>query len=454
MLLASPNSHVASSAQKFVRQHADPADLAEEIRQGLRSSEPAVRVENLRRLSEIAERFPDLLDLLRSALADPKQKVGQAACNALRCLRWPAGIAAVPFLRKLMSNRDVDVRVAAVGNLEFNRGHLYELLSNLLTRLGKDRSAKVKRAILGVLSDPTYGQPSNDPTLRSSEVLAAVRAALLDRMAEVRQAALMTLTRLWHPLPGDVLQDLLELARTDQDEVGNRAIYWLVTREDRPAGLLEVLRERLRRYPQRWEDETFAALDKLGYTPTLDELPLLLQGIQEQNTGFAYSAARMLARLGEPAVAGLIPFLGDDQPRQLRTCVATALGAIGPAARQALPDLARMIASQDHYEARAAVTAIAAIGEPAEVVEVLRPAFRHRVGVVRSAVLEVAANLGPAARPWLEELLHLSRTDGGTEAVLIALARDEPALRDRIADLLHEPDPARSTARAALAGLE
>src|SRR5262249_29896959 len=151
----------------------------------------------------------------------------------------------------------------------------------------------------------------------------------------------------------------------------------------------------------------FIALDKLGYTPAEEELPLLVRGLEEQNTDFAYRAATLLGRLGPPALPELTRHLSADFPDQARWCAAHGLGVMGPTAAPALPALAGLLAANSSDLRRTAIAAIGRVAAPAEAVRLLAPVLRARQGYVRSEALRVLAGLGADTAAALPELMEL-----------------------------------------------
>jgi hypothetical protein len=321
---------------------------------------------------------------------------------------------------------------------------LREALDELL-RLLKTGDPRTRARVVEVLASKP---------LRGPEALAATCAALGDE-EPVRAAALRSLQHNWRPLPAEAVPGLVHLVRTDPSYHGRDAASLLldVSRLCR-SELLPALRERLR-MPEAGRSAV-EALDRLGDVPTEDELPLLAAMLDD--TAFVSGpAARLLARMGPPA----LPHLIDRLTTQNASLLARALGTMGPLAREALPALGGLLGHDYSFARGVAVEAIAAIGTPAEVVSLLRPAFRDRAGGVRGRVLQVCAGLGADARPWLPELLHLLRTEDRPDELrpyqlaptLAGLAEHLPEVVGLVRQALGEPGTARANAIRTLAEL-
>jgi HEAT repeat protein len=406
---------VQGAARRFIARHAAAADQIDEVREALRSDAPARRRSAVPRLLGLAQQFPEVPDLFRRALADPDETVCLTAAWEIVLRQWPEGIDPEPLYREAL---------------------------DALLRLLKTASLRTRsRALEALAAKP----------LRGPEALAATCAALGGE-GLLRQAAVRALRDKWRPLPAEAIPGLIHFVRTDTTHLGRGAAALLQNVYPPPADFLPALRQRLKLGDTgRWVVE---CLDRLGHVPSEDELPLLVPMLEDHPL-VAGNAARLLARMGTPALPHLIAHL-DQRNGPL---LASALASMGPAARDALPALAAMIQHAHSFVRSRAVEVIAAIGTPAEIVELLRPAFRDRSGSVRGNVLRVCARLGADAGPWLPELLHLVRTEdrpeelspGRLSSTLAHLAEHLPEVVELLRQALHEPGTARANALAALA---
>ncbi|MFO0964375.1 MAG: HEAT repeat domain-containing protein [Gemmataceae bacterium] len=168
------------------------------------------------------------------------------------------------------------------------------------------------------------------------------------------------------------------------------------------------------------------------------------------------AAARSLARLGAPAVPGVIKALSDEDAR-IRGIAALALRHIGPAAKDAAPALAEALRDMDISVASEAAQALGAIGPAAapalaaalkkdaspavvvracEAIRILGPAAKECVPTLIATlkkpkdlenvlpVLEALGRIGPAAAPAAGEIVRLLRPEALKEAKAGPLLED------------------------------
>jgi uncharacterized protein (TIGR02996 family) len=415
------SSPLRSSAKRFVERFTEPDDQVREIREALRSENPERRKQALSGLLARAASFPDLFDLVLGALSDPDESVRLAAISAVVRRGWPEGIDPEPLLQPV--------------------------LNELLARL-KAEEPKVRGKALSLLGTRTLrGRP---------EALSAICSAL--RGDEPIRRTVMSLLSEWRPLPAEAVPGLIHIVRTDPSHHGRAAAGLLLEVFPRPADFLPALRERL--LMGEAGRAACDALDRLQHIPSDEEVPLLVEVLEANDHSRQYSghAARMLARRGPSSLPYLIDRLSGDNA----IWGVTALATMGSSARAALPALAAVLDHPWTFVRSAVVESIAAIGAPAEIIPLLRPAFRDRDGHVRGKVLAVCSRLGAEARPWLPELMRLVRTEEDPDelqppnltATLAQLARDIPELADRLREALHEPRTASRNAAAALGALD
>jgi HEAT repeat protein len=162
------------------------------------------------------------------------------------------------------------------------------------------------------------------------------------------------------------------------------------------------------------------ALGDLGDPVALDALLAALAGPDEE--GVRWRAAEGLARLGEPAVAGLAVLAGDRDP-DVRWKAIVALGDIGdPGAAAAL--LVRL-ADPDRFVRGRAVSALARLGGPC--LPIALDALADPDPRVRQGAAEVLGLLGdPASADGLLRALR-DPTESVRRAAAVALLRLNPA---------------------------
>src|SRR5262249_12299808 len=79
-------------------------------------------------------------------------------------------------------------------------------------------------------------------------------------------------------------------------------------------------------------------------------IQVLLRALKDPDAGIQLEALKGLAQIGQPAVAGLLETLGDDD-LDLRNRILLALGKIGPAAHEAVPLLLELL-TDEHLDLR------------------------------------------------------------------------------------------------------
>ncbi len=163
-----------------------------------------------------------------------------------------------------------------------------------------------------------------------------------------------------------------------------------------------------------------AALGDLGDPAALDALLAALAGPDEE--GVRWRAAEGLARIGEPAVAGLAALAEDGDP-DVRWKAIVALGDIGdPRAGPALRD---RLADPDRFVRGRAVSALARLGEPC--LPLALDALADPDPRVRQGAAEVLGLLGdPTAAGGLLRALR-DPAESVRRAAAVALLRINPA---------------------------
>lgn len=121
-----------------------------------------------------------------------------------------------------------------------------------------------------------------------------------------------------------------------------------------------------------------------------------------------YYACLTLAKLGKgaaPAVAELHRVLAKDPQDQVRAAAATALGAIGPQAKDAVPELLLgLVPGPGRATLRSeSLEALKRIGPAA--VPGLNQALKAKNALVRAGAAQILATFGPASAPALANLI-------------------------------------------------
>jgi len=174
-------------------------------------------------------------------------------------------------------------------------------------------------------------------------------------------------------------------------------------------------------------------------------LPLLNEVFVDPETGESVTIAYV--RIGGPAVATLVGYLGHDHP-MIRARAARTLGAINRPAAEAVPALATLINDSDPQVRIAAVDALASIGQR-------RHPAHQAIDGVREPLVAALADADPQVRRTA--ILGLATTApfaGEATTDLVAMLDDEdPQLRVTTVQTLAAIGPNAAQATAALSAL-
>jgi HEAT repeat protein len=167
-------------------------------------------------------------------------------------------------------------------------------------------------------------------------------------------------------------------------------------------------------------------------------LPILLHDMDDESEnmrGYACRAIGGLRAKGAPAVAGLIKEVNRPASAVMysQARAINALGEIGPAAREALPDLRRIFADPETYRSEsssrwhAAAVALAKIDEQErkKILAMLHDDLRQADVDRQEMAIYLAGEIGPPAAPLLDELKKLAadRKHDLCAATTVALIR-------------------------------
>jgi HEAT repeat protein len=159
------------------------------------------------------------------------------------------------------------------------------------------------------------------------------------------------------------------------------------------------------------------AADAVGHMgPDAEELvPDLVQLLTVSNETVRSHAGKSLTDLGVVAVPSLILALKQPEPA-MRVAAADTLGNIGPAAKEAIPDLATMLGDEDHEISRHAASALGHIGPAAvpELIEVARWRSRYTTDMASTAFASLKAD--DATVRGLVQLMGNVKEDPGVRA--------------------------------------
>lgn len=363
---------------------ADPARLAALFGAALNDSDPSVVLPALQTLADIKEHA---VPVLAEALKDPKSRywaeVGLAEIG-------PEAAAAVPQLAAVVADGAPEEKLQAV---------------LALGAIGAPAAAAAPQLIAAL--------ESGDDFLRAAAAFAlgASRAAAADgaiEKAEESPNEFLAATASWahakiHPddaaLAAKAVTRLRKAIASDAPRFRKAAVSGLSDLADR--------------------------LDEADRKALAVEFAELLDDTDE---AVGMSAGAGLVRLGGLAVDHLRQRLAEPPHRRQALGV---LGAIGPAAKAAVPDLVAALADADEACSTEAAVALAAIGPDAAVAV---PGLQKQLadGVPAGSRYTAAyalGRIGPAAKAALPRLLELSKSDDEIMATVAAWAalKIEPA---------------------------
>jgi HEAT repeat protein len=146
-------------------------------------------------------------------------------------------------------------------------------------------------------------------------------------------------------------------------------------------------------------------------------IPILIIGLKSEDAWTRHAVAEGLGCIHSgKAVPALLTALKKEKDRDNRRCMIYALADIGPAAKEALPDLLELLEKGDRSMRQTSASAVQAIvtTRNAETVPALVKALKDEDAEVREKVALALLNIGPnaeAAIPALEEACKDNNAD-------------------------------------------
>lgn len=234
-------------------------------------------------------------------------------------------------------------------------------------------------------------------------------AALLDALdsadVKVRTRAASDLAELG-PKARAAVPRLTTMLGSDDKELRLAAAWALARIAPETEGLERVFLEALRTEDVNQKTAGAIGLAQVGCQDPSGIATLIkaLEHWEDMVSGFAGEA---LARIGKPAVPGLVESLKHPNSR-VRANAARALGKIGLAAREAIPAIIPLLDDRDRYVRQQAARALGGFApEAKEVVEPLLKAIRaNDYYMVGEAAAGSLSRFGPAVIPDLVDLLY------------------------------------------------
>ena len=190
-----------------------------------------------------------------------------------------------------------------------------------------------------------------------------------------------------------------------------------------------------------------------------EALPALVPLLKEGDVWQRRIVIQTLGRVGEPAVAHLIPYLKDNDVN-LRMATTDALRTIGPDAKKAIPTLMDMALNDGNPNVRhRAVWAVGQL-EPDKIADLFASVKKHKDERVRFSAYQGLAQARLPAKTCLAPLMDGLQDSGWQSRRLCLLAignlgTDAKDAAPLVTKLLDDPQPAvRSMAKKVLAQIQ
>lgn len=364
--------------------HADPAKLAALIGGALADSDPSVVLPAMQTLADVEEHA---LPVLLEAIKNPKSRYWAEVALAEI---GPEAAPAVPQLAAVVADGAPEERLQAILTL---------------ASIGPPAAAAAPQLIAALESQERFLRTAAAFALGSSRA-AAADAALAKAVDDPQ--AFLAATAAWarakiHPDDAAITADAVTRLRK----------------------ALQAPEARMRKAAASGLSDLAERLDAAGRESLAVEFAELLDDPDE---AVGTSAGAGLVRLGGAAVEHLRKRLAEPQHRRQAFGV---LGAIGPAAKPAVPELVAGLTDPDEVCSTEAAVALAAVGaDAAPAVPALEKLLADGVPAgVRYTAAYALGRIGAAAKSAVPRLLELSKTDDeimATVAVWAAL-KIEPA---------------------------
>lgn len=353
----------------------------------------------------------------------------RAALHALGNIGKAAGDTALlqphrPLILAALDDPDSEVRrwaLYVLGSLPMEPQAEADLMASIVRR---DENSQVREAALDRLKElapavdlagevtaltTLFHKPGREASL-ACEILASMRPAPVQAIAPLHHAlnidglVLPAARSLWRI--ENRVEPLLPVLERLFDRDGESVCDLICEIGPAAAPLLPKLVQALAE--ENW-DLQWAAADALGAVASPDPhvMATLLDALAHPSFIVRPAAARALARTGAPAVPALRGLV-VNRSDQRAPWAAHALGHMGPAAAEALPDLRSGMRSRDEPLSSGCAIAVAHIGCDAEAVPYL-------IGVLQSGdpaaprreAASALAQFGPAARGAIQSLAAL-----------------------------------------------
>jgi HEAT repeat protein len=335
-------------------------------------------------------------------------------------------------LKDALKDRDPRVRVFAAQALWVNHRDPAEVVDVLRAALADAKDASVRAGAAYALG--AIGKPANTATralqdvlhedgdsearLRAAEalyliednpalVLPELRKLLVDKSPATRGLAAEALGRMG-PRAAPAVEDLRGLLRKDEPAVRACAAFALggIGKEAR-AGVPDLMHA-LRHGDDAIREQAVVALDAIG-PDAAEAVPLLINILELQSGSLQARAAHALGSIGKkarPAVPALTGLLKGKRDPGLRLILAQALWRIDQQVEETLPVLFEVLAQRDGRLKTAAVEVLAEMGNAARpAVPLLQETQKDAPEALRQAIqLALQDEIGQPAKDDVPDL--------------------------------------------------
>ncbi len=187
----------------------------------------------------------------------------------------------------------------------------------------------------------------------------------------------------------------------------------------------------------RVRGEAAAALGAIGPKAAAAVPELARMAVGEEEDLLADLVAKALGEIGAPAVPALISMVRTGKPK-VRVRAMTAIGAIGPKADAALPELSLAIDDRDEEIRTAAAEALGAVGsgpkERAAILPLLE-ALKDEDRIVREQAAKALSQIGARTEEAIPGLIDAMKKTA-VPALLESLKDEDPVVRQHAAGAL------------------
>ena len=317
-------------------------------------------------------------------LKSSEPEVRLAAAKALRELGEKAE-AAVPALIASIKDPDRDVRTQAVF---------------ALGRIGPKAKAAVPALVDALEDEPLQGAISSALiTIGPEASIPALGKAIKDKRPQVRRAA-VGMASLFRGESEKILPELVFALQDDALRVDAvRAIGAMGPKAEKAVPDVLKALNAYERSPGVY-GEAITALQRIGPKA----VPALIATLKDKKRDIRAAAVRALASMDPPpdeALPNLIKVL-EDEDSMVKTAAAGALERFGPKAMEAMPQLLKIAEGKDTAARATAIRTIGAIGGDARTLSILVRLMKDSEGAVARNAASSLRQLAPKALPGMK----------------------------------------------------